>query len=84
MGNFIQYELWKDCRNHCKFCYNYGQSDKYSKTKSLDYFLEKLDDPEVDNLADEETDQVLMEVAGIKMQGRLIIDIDIRNRFSRC
>lgn len=49
MGNFIQYELWKDCRNHCKFCYNYGQSDKYSKTKSLDYFLEKLDDPEVDN-----------------------------------
>lgn len=43
-----------------------------------------FDDPEVDNLADEETDQVLMEVAGIKMQGRLIIEIDIRNRFSRC
>lgn len=48
MGKFIQYELWKDCRNHCKFCYNYGQVDKYSKTQSLDYFLKKLDDPEVD------------------------------------
>ena len=36
-----------------------------------------FDDPEVDALADEETDQVLMEVAGIKMQGRLRIDIDI-------
>lgn len=43
-----------------------------------------FDDPEVDALADEETDQVLMEVAGIKMQGRLRIDIDIINRFSRC
>ena len=49
MGKFIQYEIWKDCRNHCKFCYNYGQIDKYSKTQSLDYFLKKLDDPEVDN-----------------------------------
>ena len=29
-----------------------------------------LDDPEVDALADEETDQVLMEVAGMKMQGK--------------
>lgn len=48
MGKFIQYELWKDCRNHCKFCYNYGQADKYTKTAALDYFLKKLDDPEVD------------------------------------
>ena len=49
MNNFIQYELWKSCRNHCKFCYNYGQEDKLTKIDSLNYFLNKLDEKEVDN-----------------------------------
>lgn len=38
-----------------------------------------LDDPEVDALADDETDQILMEVAGMRMQGmtRSVIDLCI-------
>lgn len=49
MGKFMQYELWKDCTNHCRFCYNHGQLDKFSKIASLQFFLKKLDDPEMDN-----------------------------------
>ena len=22
MGKFIQYEIWKDCNNHCAFCFS--------------------------------------------------------------
>lgn len=74
MGKFIQYELWKDCRNHCKFCYNYGQSDKYSKTKSLDHFLKKLDDLEVD-----EYDEIGF--IGGEFFDNQLEDLDVRNKF---
>lgn len=47
MRNFIQYELWKDCSNACKFCFNKGQKD-LDKIESLNFVMDKLDDPEVD------------------------------------
>lgn len=42
-NNFIQYELWKDCKNHCNFCFNRGQPD-IDKIESLNFVLEKLND----------------------------------------
>lgn len=47
MGNFIQFELWKDCSNGCKFCFNRGQKD-VNKIESLKFVLEKMDSPEMD------------------------------------
>lgn len=47
MRNFIQYELWKDCANACKFCFNKGQKD-LDKIESLKFVMDKLDDAEVD------------------------------------
>lgn len=44
-NNFIQYELWKDCNNHCKFCFNKGQKD-IDKIESLKFVLERLHDEE--------------------------------------
>lgn len=48
MRNFIQYELWKDCSNGCKFCYNRGQQD-VNKIESLNFIINKLDDEELNN-----------------------------------
>lgn len=42
-NNFLQFELWKDCKNHCKFCFNKGLKD-IEKAKSLDFVLDKLED----------------------------------------
>ena len=47
MRNFIQYELWKDCANACKFCFNKGQKD-LDKIESLKFVMDKLDDVDVD------------------------------------
>lgn len=47
-NRFLQYELWKDCCIGCSFCLNKGQPD-IDKIDSLNFVLEKLDDPEVDN-----------------------------------
>ena len=44
-NNFIQYELWKDCKNGCKFCFNKGQPD-VNKIESLNYVLNLLQDEE--------------------------------------
>ena len=46
-NRFIQYELWKDCRNGCKFCFNKGQPD-VDKVQSLLYVTSKLNEKEVD------------------------------------
>ncbi len=46
-NRFIQYELWKDCKNGCTFCFNKGQPD-VNKIESLNYTIEKLNDEEVD------------------------------------
>ena len=48
MDNFIQYELWKDCKNGCKFCFNKGQPD-LDKLQSLNFVINKIQEPEVDN-----------------------------------
>lgn len=47
MGQFIQYELWKECYNNCSFCFNKGLPD-LDKIVSLNQVMELLDDPEVD------------------------------------
>lgn len=46
-NRFIQYELWKECRNGCEFCFNRGQKS-LDKIERLKYVIEKLNDPEVD------------------------------------
>lgn len=45
-NNFIQYELWKECKIGCAFCYNKGQPD-INKLKSLDFVLDKIIQKEV-------------------------------------
>lgn len=47
MGKFIQYEIWKDCNNHCAFCFNKGQK-LIDKRICINRIMNKLDDPEVD------------------------------------
>ena len=47
-NRFIQYELWKECRNGCEFCFNRGQKS-LDKIERLNYIIEKLHDPEVDD-----------------------------------
>lgn len=41
MSKFIQFELWKDCKQGCKFCCNKGQLP-VDKSESCKYILEKL------------------------------------------
>ena len=43
---FIQYQLWQDCRNGCKFCSEKNQPS-INKIVGLTHTLNKLDDPEV-------------------------------------
>lgn len=47
---FIQYNMWKNCRNHCEFCFNrgYKTSDTKDKIRILDFVNEKLVDTETD------------------------------------
>lgn len=47
-NRFIQYELWKECRNGCEFCFNRGQKS-LDKIERLNYIIDKLNDPEVDS-----------------------------------
>lgn len=44
---FIQFELWKDCNNNCKFCFNKGQPD-FDKIESLNFVIQKVQEPIVD------------------------------------
>lgn len=43
---FIQYQLWQDCKNGCKFCSERNQLS-VDKKWALQFILNKLDDPEV-------------------------------------
>lgn len=45
---FCQFELWKDCNNHCKFCFDKGLPD-IDKLSNIQYVKEKLNDPFMDN-----------------------------------
>ena len=49
MSNFIQFELWKDCNNGCKFCFNKGQS-KIDKLKSLIQVKQRILDLDFKNI----------------------------------
>lgn len=51
MRRFIQYNMWKNCRNHCEFCFNrgYKTSDDKDKIRILDFVLSKLLDSETDS-----------------------------------
>lgn len=46
-NRFIQYELWKDCKNNCAFCFNKNQPD-LNKVASLLFVTQKMQEPEVD------------------------------------
>lgn len=49
--DFLQYEIWKDCKNGCKFCTNFKQKD-IDKISSLKYILTDLDLRKNDKIAD--------------------------------
>ena len=76
MGKFIQYELWKDCCTHCKFCYNKGEplTDKQFKLERLAYIKGKLLSEECD-LFDE------IGFIGGEFFEKQLEDPDIRNGF---
>lgn len=40
--SFIQYELWKDCKNNCKYCFNKNIKPVRNKVSSLKYVLNSL------------------------------------------
>ena len=46
-NRFVQFELWKDCKNGCKFCFNKGLPD-ISKLDSLNFVIRKIEDHEMD------------------------------------
>lgn len=48
-NNFLQYELWKDCNNHCPFCYNRKLKD-IDKYYSLSYVLNDLKNRSYDEI----------------------------------
>lgn len=39
---FLQYELWKDCNNNCKYCFNRNIKPVRNKVESLTYVLNSL------------------------------------------
>lgn len=49
MSNFVQFELWKDCNNHCKFCFNKGQQE-INKLQSLLEIKQRVLNLDFDNL----------------------------------
>lgn len=48
-NNFLQYELWKDCNNHCAFCYNRKLKD-IDKLFSLNYILHDIEKRSFDEI----------------------------------
>ena len=48
---FIQYNMWKNCRNHCEFCFNrgYKTSDTKDKIRILDFVINQLNLSETDS-----------------------------------
>lgn len=44
MHTFLQFELWKDCNNKCKFCFNdNSKTDVKSKIERLDFVSKELE-----------------------------------------
>lgn len=48
---FIQYNMWKNCKNHCEFCFNrgYKTSDVQDKLRILEFVTDKLKSSETDS-----------------------------------
>lgn len=40
--SFLQYELWKDCNNHCSYCFNKNIKPIRNKVESLTYVINSL------------------------------------------
>lgn len=45
-NKFIQYQLWQECNNGCKFCSERNQF-KIDKKWALNFIIDKLNDPEI-------------------------------------
>ena len=73
MSKFIQYELWKDCKCGCAFCYNKGEPSS-NKLHRLNLVKEKLLSEEID-LFDE-----IGFIGGEFFDGQLE-NLEIKNRF---
>lgn len=48
---FIQYNMWKNCKNHCEFCFNrgYKTSGTQDKLRILEFVTNKLKSTETDS-----------------------------------
>lgn len=48
---FLQFELWKDCNNKCKFCFNNNsKTTAKSKEEKIGFILRELDNPDYYNI----------------------------------
>lgn len=74
--NFIQFELWKDCKNGCPFCQNRGLGD-VDKLQSLQFIKSKLNSSELDDYKD------VGFIGGEFFDGQLD-DIDVKLLFYEC
>lgn len=72
-NRFIQFELWKDCKNGCKFCFNRGLPD-INKIDSLNFVIEKLSDPIIDKFNE-------IGFIGGEFFDDQLNDIGVRNKF---
>ena len=52
MSKFLQYELWKNCRNNCKFCYNLGQKNFKDIKERIYSIISNLDKFDSDKFSD--------------------------------
>lgn len=44
---FLQYELWKDCNNHCSYCFNRNIVPARNKIESLKYVIRSLQEKKI-------------------------------------
>ena len=45
---FLQYELWKDCNNSCKYCFNQFVPKVRDKKAALKYAIKNLENRELE------------------------------------
>ena len=44
---FLQYQLWLDCSNNCRFCMNRLEKDVVDKKESIDFYIQKIKEGEL-------------------------------------
>ena len=49
--HFIQFNMWKNCKNHCEFCFNRGcrLSDDNDKLDIVHFVRDKLNDKSIED-----------------------------------